>query len=140
MMKELVKSPLSINHYEFMKAFLNEDMQSNLAKLENKQTSETERAQALDALNKALQTELAALNAKLATEKDATEKKLLEANIQKLTNVIDTLSNPDKKKNYDAALENPKSASIAIKYGKDGSKNGLSLVALVPLSEIKSAF
>ena len=136
-MKELVKSPLKINHYDFMKKFLNDAMEPHLTKLEDKKAPETERSQALEALNKELQNELAALNTTLAAEKEAILKKQLAENIEKLNHVIDTLSNPEKKKTYDAALENPKPVSIAI---KEGSKKGLSLVALVPLPEIESVF
>lgn len=137
-MKELVKSPLSIDHYAFMKKFLDDDMQPHLKSLSDEEASKADRGIALDAINKKLKQELEALNAQLeAAKDDAASKVLLEANIQKLKNVMDTLSNPDKKNDYDLALKKSKvDTSISIQVGS----KGISVVALVPLNDIATAF
>lgn len=140
-MKELVKSPLGMDHYTFMRKFLNQEMEPHLTKLEDKKASEVERAQALDALNKKLKIELDALNAQLQAAQAAQDealKALLKENIKKLNNVSDTVSSPDKKRKYDDALENPKSSTTI--FIQDGSKKEISLLALFPLADIESAF
>ena len=133
-MKAIVKSPLSLNHYDFMKKFLEDAMKPHLSTLENKKASEKEREQALAALNKTLNNALAALRAK----KDADEN--LQANIQKLTNILDTFSTIEKKKHYDEALTNPavtqEGEQLRIKYGK----KTITLISLVPLDTIQSEF
>lgn len=136
-MKELVKSPLGMDHYAFMKKFLNKEMEPHLLKLDDQKALETERALALEALNKELKAELDALNALLLDEKGAILRAQLEANIQKLKNVSETLSSPDKKKKYDLALEAHKpGTNLSLKV----AEKGISLVALVPLTDIKKAF
>ena len=152
-MTHLVKESLSMSHYDFMKAFLND---SAMAEQVDRIRSYPEHGKlykdSLTALNHQFNAALKVLQGRLNEQneaflKDARLKALLNSNLLKIQRVLEILEEPRKKTLYDKALAfDPASSSAGIKIKlstfpiKSSSDAGDYLVSLVPLAQIKALF
>jgi len=152
-MTHLVKESLSMNHYDFMKAFLND---STMAEKVDQIRSCPEHSElykdSLTALNHQFNAALKMLQGRLSEQneaflKDARLKALLNSNLLKIQRVLEILDEPRKKTLYDKALAlEPVSSSAGIRIKlstflvKGHLDAGDYLVSLVPLAQIKAQF